>query len=117
MKDMFNSCGNYNMTSLNLGDKFDTSNVTDMENMFKDCGKENMITLDLGDKFYTTNATNMDNMFNGCGQNAMKTLNLGPAFTKVANRHTNFMTNCGTTGLVIYAPESIYSNKTFFYSK
>ena len=51
MKDMFNSCGNYNMTSLNLGDKFDTSNVTDMENMFKDCGKENMITLDLGDKF------------------------------------------------------------------
>ena len=117
MSRMFGETGYTAMTSLDLGENFDTSNVTNMSMMFFRTGCTAMTSLNLGDKFNTSNVTDMSNMFFNTGTTAMKILNLGPAFTKVANRHSNFMTNCGTTGLVIYAPESIYSNKTFFYSK
>ena len=53
-------------------------------------------------------------MFEQCGQTAMTTLDLGPAFTKIATQHSNFMTNCGKSNLVIYAPEAIYKDKTSF---
>ena len=49
------------MSELNLGDKFDTSNVTDMSNMF--IGLNDLCSLDLGDKFDTSNVTNMSGMF------------------------------------------------------
>ena len=117
MNSMFSNCGFTAMTSLNLGDKFDTSSVTDMTEMFSDTGYTAMTSLDLGDKFNTNAVTDMTEMFENCGHIAMTTLNLGPAFTKVAATSTDFMTNCGTTGLTIYAPESIYSNKAEFYIK
>ena len=117
MSHMFDTTGHTTMTSLKIGAKFDTRNVTDMQYMFNATGYTKITSLDLGEKFDTNKVTNMTSMFNGCGHTAMKTLNLGPAFTKVASTNTNFMTNCGATGLVIYAPESIYSNKTAFYIK
>ena len=117
MYGMFYMTGHNSMTNLNLGDKFDTRQVTNMENMFYRCGYTAMTSLDLGDKFDTNSVTNMNKMFYGCGHKVMTTLNLGPAFTKIATESTDFMTGCGTTGLTIYAPESIYSNKAEFYIK
>ena len=114
MSNMFNGCGQTEMTSLTLGDNFNTSQVTNMSGMFQDLGKAKMQSFDLGNTFYTTAVTNMTNMFNGCGQSAMTVLDLGPAFTKIADSHDNFMTNCGTSELVIYAPEAIYSDRTSF---
>jgi len=102
------------MTALDLGDKFNTSKVKDMSGMFRLCGNLKMTSLDLGDKFYTTSVTNMSNMFNSCGAGAMTILDLGPAFTKIAETNTDMFSYCGTTGLKIYAPESIYSNRTTF---
>ena len=115
MGHMFDNTGYTEMTSLNLGDKFNTSSVTDMQYMFNATGNNKMPSLSLGEKFNTNSVTNMNYMFKDCGASAMTTLNLGPAFTKIADQNTEFMVNCGTTGLVIYAPESIYSNKTSFY--
>ena len=114
MNYMFYSIGATAMTSLDLGDKFDTSKVTTMEAMFSGTGNTAMTSLDLGEKFDTRKVTNMKSMFQGCGATAMTTLNLGPAFTKIPAESTNFMTNCGTTGLVIYAPESVYANNGEF---
>ena len=117
MGHMFDNTGYTEMTSLNLGDKFNTSSVTDMQYMFNATGHNKMPSLSLGEKFNTNSVTNMNYMFKDCGASSMTTLNLGPAFTKIADQNTEFMVNCGTTGLVIYAPESIYSNKTSFYVK
>ena len=114
MSEMFYGAGETAMTSLNLGDKFDTSNVTNMWKMFDSTGKTAMTTLDLGEKFDTRKVTNMKSMFQECGATAMTTLNLGPAFTRIPAESTDFMTSCGTTGLVIYAPESVYANNGEF---
>ena len=116
MSNMFNGCGQNAMTTLTLGTNFDTTKVTNMSQMFKDFAKSStgMTSLDLGDSFYTTSVTDMTRMFNGCGQTAMVALDLGPAFTKIASANTDFATNCGASGIVIYAPESIYSNRTSF---
>ena len=114
MQQMFSGTGSDSMTSLNLGDKFDTSNVTNMWRMFESTGKTAMTTLDLGEKFDTRKVTNMKSMFQECGATAMTTLNLGPAFTRIPAESTDFMTSCGTTGLVIYAPESVYANNGEF---
>ena len=113
MAGMFNNCGTGRMTSLNLGNKFDTSNVAIMMWMFNNCGYK-ITSLDLGDKFYTSNVTNMEDMFKHCGKNSMVALDLGPNFTKIADSNTDFMTGCGTTGAVIYAPEAIYKDLTSF---
>ena len=119
---MFGHCGYTAMTSLDLGDKFDTSNVTNMYRMFWECGYTALKSLDLGDKFYTTSVTNMRDMFESCGYAAMTTLDLGPAFTRIPDTYTdeyetfdaheNFLANTGIPGCVVYAPESIYKNRT-----
>ena len=111
---MFTGFGNAAMTSLDLGDKFNTSNVTNMYAMFDACGTMNMTSLDLGDKFDTSNVTDMREMFQSCGEYSMVALDLGPNFTKIADSNTDFMTDCGTTGAVIYAPEAIYKDLTSF---
>lgn len=59
---MFCNCSK--LKSLDLGDKFDTSNVTDMNQMFNHCSS--LESLDLGDKFDTSNVTNMWRMFSDC---------------------------------------------------
>ena len=60
MNNMFGSCKS--LTTLDLS-KFDTSNVTNMNYMFSSC--DSLTTLDLS-KFDTSNVTNMNNMFYGC---------------------------------------------------
>ena len=81
----------------------------------------------------------MYKMFYICGKTKMNVIDLGAAFTTIPsgkitkqtsdyesweedkitnyNAYDSFMEGCGTNGLVIYAPESIYSNKTSFYVK
>ena len=71
---MFDECSS--LTSLNLGDKFNTSNVTDMGYMFNKCSS--LTSLDLGDKFDTGSVTNMRPMFSGCS--SLTSLNLGDKF-------------------------------------
>ncbi|MBQ8234466.1 MAG: BspA family leucine-rich repeat surface protein, partial [Bacilli bacterium] len=57
--------------TLDLGEKFDTSNVTNMENMFWNTGgSSEVFTLDLGEKFDTSNVTNMENMFRATGSSS-----------------------------------------------
>ena len=51
------------MTSLDLGEKFDTSNVTNMSWMFDSTGYTAMTNLDLGNNFDTSSVTNMTYMF------------------------------------------------------
>ena len=114
MNNMFAECGYTNMTSLTLGTQFNTTTVTSMKGMFKSTGNKKLTSLDLGDLFYTTNVTDMTDMFNGCGQDLMATLDLGPAFTKIAESNTNFATNLGKSGCVVYAPEAIYQDTKNF---
>ena len=114
MANMFNNCGNMKMTKLDLGNNFDTSNVTNMSGMFSSCGYTSMISLDLGDKFSTRNVLDMTNMFNNCGHISMKTLDLGPLFTQIAYKHEGFAQNCGSSEIVIYAPETIYLDQSSF---
>ena len=114
MESMFEGCGYTKMTSLNLGTNFNTSKITNMKAMFKNCGYTLMPSLDLGNLFYTTSATDMTEMFYKCGYTAMTTIDLGPVFTRIASTNTNFATDCGKSGAVIYAPESIYSKMKLF---
>ena len=114
MSSMFEGLGYKSLTSLTLGSNFDTSGVTNMNSMFKDCGYTTLTSLDLGNLFKTSAVTDMTNMFNGCGKTAMAVLDLGPNFTKIADSHDGFMTDCGTSSLVVYAPEAIYSDKASF---
>ena len=73
------------MTSLNLGNHFDTSNVTRMQNMFYWCGADRMTTLDLGNLFDTSKVANMECMFCGVGA---QTIYAGQDF------NTSNVTNC-----------------------
>ena len=47
-----------------------------------------MTSLDLGDKFNTSQVTNMGSMFYNTGHTAMTSLDLGPAFTNIASTNT-----------------------------
>ena len=86
MGSMFKGCRS--LTSLDLGDKFNTSNVTTMESMFNYC--DSLTSLDLGDKFDTSSAESMDYMFNGCS--SLTSLNLGDKFdtSHVTDMHNMF---------------------------
>jgi len=75
------------MTSLDLGDKFDTSKVTNMKYMFNECGYQSMTSLKLGDKFNTTSATNIYHTFYQCGQEKLENFEYGGTLA-------NFTTNC-----------------------
>ena len=117
MSNMFNGTGKTAMKELRLGNNFNTALVQNMSGMLQGFAENSttITTLDLGDKFYTTSATDMANMFNSTGKTAMTILDLGPAFTKIASTNTDFITNTGKSGdCIIYAPESIYSNRTTF---
>ena len=124
MSYMFNSCGFNTMTSLNLGDNFDTSNVVYMQMMFQSCGENKLTSLKLGNKFNTSKVTNIVQLFYKCGKSSMTMLDLGPAFTRIPNTMeesgkivsaNGFMfQECGKSGAIIYAPESIYKNQTSF---
>lgn len=74
MEEMFIDC--FRLKKLDLGDKFDTSQVTNMENMFKNCC--DLESLDLGGAFDTSKVTKMKSMFAQC--NNLETLKLGDKF-------------------------------------
>ena len=61
LSNMFCSCSN--LTTVNGTDKWDTSNVNNMNTMFMGCNK--LIALDAS-KWNTTSVTTMDNTFCGC---------------------------------------------------
>ena len=72
MRGMFDSTGSYSVVfTLDLGDKFDTSNVTDMSCMFQLAGytSENF-TLNLGNKFDTSKVADISCMFIYTGYNS-----------------------------------------------
>ena len=102
--------GNIKMSSIIGINKFNTSNVTNMSGLFKNCN--NIPKIDLGNNFDTTNVTNMDEMFFNCTN--ISEIDLGIAFNRIAESHTNFITNCGTNSTNIYAGEAIYSNEHKF---
>ncbi len=60
---MFYNCSK--LTSIQFGDGFNTSNVTDMRGMFHGCSK--LTNLDLS-SFNTSNVTDMRGMFQGCSK-------------------------------------------------
>ena len=62
MDNMFAS--RRSLTSLTLGNNFDTSNVTNMFGMFDGCSLLESLTL--GNNFDTSKVTDMNNMFSGC---------------------------------------------------
>jgi surface protein len=106
------------ITSINFGNNFDTTTVTNMNSMFKDFGSNALTRLDLNAgemDFDTTNVTDMRNMFNGCGSTAMTELDLGPAFIRIANNNSDFVKNCGKSGAnVIQVAQLIYNDTKHF---
>ena len=83
------------LESITFGDKFDTSNVTDMYRMFYGC--ESLISLDLS-SFNTSNVTNMTQMFNYCS--GLTSLNVSSFNTSnVTNMHQMFSYCTGLTSL------------------
>ena len=108
MSNLFYSVGRSNTSfTLNLGTKFDTSNVINMSWMFAGVGYNNpSFTLNLGSKFDTSNVTNMSYMFYGTGHsNTSLQLDLGSNFntSKVTNMDSMFRDFKGKT---IYVPNS-----------
>ncbi len=96
MNHMFDSCGTDLLTSLNLGTKFDTRNVTNMNGMFTSCGVNAMTSLNLGTYFDTSNVTNMYGMFASCGYQEMTSLNLGEKFDTSKVTNMSYMfSGCG----------------------
>ena len=73
MYGMFHSVGSHSTKfTLDLGDKFDTSKVTNMGFMFMQTGNKNPnFTLNLGNKFNTSNVTEMRQMFYLTGKNSL----------------------------------------------
>lgn len=74
MRQMF--LGMTSIVNLKLGDNFDTSNVIDMHSMFKEMTK--LETLDLGDSFDTGKVETMEMMF--AGNQSLRKLNLKEKF-------------------------------------
>ena len=81
MKRMFDTFAfEGHVTKLDLGDKFDTSNVEDMSYMFNQAGIKNLNKLNLGNKFDTSKVTNMSHMFSSLGNYRLDEINLGDKF-------------------------------------
>ena len=85
-----------------------------MEGMFTYTGYTAMTSLDLGDDFDTTKVLNMRKMFYGTGNKKMNVLDLGAKFVKIPENNTNMFKDCGNSELEIYSPEAIYSNEKSF---
>ena len=85
MYSMFDGCDS--LKELNLGSRFDTSNVKRMNSMFYDCSR--LTSLNLGDKFNTSNVTSMASMFSSCG--SLTSLDLGDKFDTSNVKNMSFM--------------------------
>ncbi len=87
-----------------------TSKVTNMSGMFDSIGGT---SLDLGDNFDTSNVTDMTNMFAGTGSNTnMTSIDLGESFTHIPENNANMLERTGKEGsIVIYVPDVIYQDE------
>src|SRR5574344_203681 len=103
----------YSLYTLNL-DWLNTSYTEDMSGMFQAAGAGKMQVLDLGDKFDTSNVINMFWMFKYTGYNTMTTLDLGSSFKSIATANTNIFNNTGKSGCTIKVSNEIYSDATHF---
>ena len=74
--ELFAGVGYDAMTTLDLGDYFDTSKTTNMTSMFSKTGYSNMTSFDLGSSFDSSNAVNMTAMFESFGKLKMPQLTL-----------------------------------------
>ena len=104
MRGMFTYTGYTKMTSLNLGDKFDTSKVTDMEQMFRETDVNSMTTLNLGKKFIIPNGINTQYMFYGCGTSGVLTNVIVPTEAvknKILSLNSNYFPSFWNTNNII----------------
>ena len=96
--------------TIDVGENFDTSNVTNMSHMFLYCGLDTLISIDLGKKFDTSQVTNMDSMFFACSY-VLPSLNLGKKFnTTNVTEYTNMMMGCGKDNLTEIIYEDTIAN-------
>ena len=102
------------MKELDLGDKFDTTNVTNMNRMFDNCGYSQMTSLYLGDKFNTIHVIDMTNMFYACGNSQMTSLDLGQAFRNIAAINDSIFQATGKSDCIIYCHQDIYEDASNF---
>ena len=86
LNGFFNGCGN--LVSVNFGDKFDTSNVTDMSYMFANSSIKH---IDLS-ALNTSNVTNMSYMFNRA--ESLETVNFGNIDTSKVTEMTGLFGFC-----------------------
>ena len=111
--EVTNMCGTFGVGSsrdylsalnyIDLGDKFYTSNVTNMASMFMSVYPNH---LDLGSHFNTSNVTNFSSMFSGFSGNnyclnlgddfsAQRAINMASMFRSFGTASTNFCLNFG----------------------
>ena len=80
MSYMFNDMGYEELTELDLGSHFDTSNVLNMSHMFERVGSSKLIKINFGDKFNTSKVLNMSKMFFSMGYDSLTSLTLPDNF-------------------------------------
>ena len=92
-RKMFYNCSE--LTSIDFGKGFNTSNVTDMSEMFQGCSK--LTALDVSN-FNTSNVTDMSEMFQGCSK--LTALDVSSFNTSNVNSMAAMFKSCsGLTGL------------------
>ncbi len=85
------------LTSIDFGDNFNTSNVTDMRYMFSGCSSLTSLNLSM---FNTTNVTNMGSMFAGCSN--LTSLNLSSFNTANVTDMGSMFAGCSSiTSLIL----------------
>ena len=87
----FNSGNENEQPFIDLGTKFDTSNVENMTGMFYACGECNGIRINLGQKFDTSKVTNMSHMFEYCGMNGESEIYWSEKFNTKNVRDMSYM--------------------------
>ena len=107
MTSMFSNLGyNSSNLTLNLGEKFDTSNVTTMDSMFRSIAHSaSDFTLNLGNKFDTSKVSSMGYMFYeaisvtnldlGNKFDTSNVVNMNSMFRAVGTSHNDFTLNLG----------------------
>jgi hypothetical protein len=87
----FNSGNENEQPFIDLGTKFDTSNVENMTGMFYACGEGRGIRINLGQKFDTSKVTNMSHMFEYCGMNGESEIYWSEKFNTKNVRDMSYM--------------------------
>ena len=81
-----------------------------MYRMFAFCGQYKLKGLDLGDKFKTTKVTNMNNMFAHCAQLSGEYIDISSMTFDAVTDYTNIFDYCAYQGKSQYSDAKIYVN-------